>query len=88
MRGTASAFYILTVTFIGLALGPYTMGKLSDVFINRGYDPTESLRYGIMIGLFSYVFAAVFLFLSAKHIEKEETTRLERAREAGEPGLD
>jgi multisubunit Na+/H+ antiporter MnhG subunit len=29
LRGTASAAYLLVVTFIGLALGPYTIGRLS-----------------------------------------------------------
>ena len=29
MRATASAAYLLVVTFIGLALGPYTIGRLS-----------------------------------------------------------
>ena len=29
MRGSASAAYLLVVTFIGLALGPYTVGRLS-----------------------------------------------------------
>ena len=29
LRGTASAAYLLVITFIGLALGPYTIGRLS-----------------------------------------------------------
>ncbi len=36
MRGTASAFYILMITFIGLALGPYSIGKLSDALAQGG----------------------------------------------------
>ena len=32
MRATASAFYVLMNTFIGLALGPFLMGQLSDGF--------------------------------------------------------
>ena len=39
LRAVASAFYILLITFIGLALGPYTMGKLSDVFAARRRRP-------------------------------------------------
>lgn len=31
-RGIAGAAYLLVVTFVGLALGPYTIGKLSVVF--------------------------------------------------------
>lgn len=30
MRAAASAFYILCVTFVGLALGPYVIGRISD----------------------------------------------------------
>jgi hypothetical protein len=29
LRGSASAAFLLVVTFIGLALGPYTIGRLS-----------------------------------------------------------
>ena len=36
MRATASAYYILAVTFIGLALGPYTMGQISDRMAKAG----------------------------------------------------
>ena len=32
MRAVAGAYYILVNTFIGLALGPYFMGQLSDGF--------------------------------------------------------
>lgn len=32
MRAVAGAYYILMNTFIGLALGPYVMGQLSDMF--------------------------------------------------------
>ena len=31
MRAVASAFYLLVLTFVGLALGPYTVGQLSDL---------------------------------------------------------
>ena len=30
MRATASAYYVLMNTFLGLALGPYLMGQISD----------------------------------------------------------
>ena len=32
MRGMAGAFFILTLSMIGLALGPYTLGRLADFF--------------------------------------------------------
>lgn len=30
MRATASAFYLLVVTYVGMSLGPYVVGRLSD----------------------------------------------------------
>ena len=42
MRATASAAYLLVVTFIGLAMGPYTIGKFSDLF---------DLRTALLLGL-------------------------------------
>ncbi|MEN8185238.1 MAG: MFS transporter, partial [Myxococcota bacterium] len=77
MRATASAFYLLIVTFIGLALGPYTIGKLSDSF--------GSLRLAMLTSLVANVLAVAFLLRAARSLERDEAGRLERAREAGEP---
>lgn len=87
MRGISGAFYILSVTFIGLALGPYTIGKISDAFVAAGLDSAEALRNGMMIALVSFAIGAVFLLLAGRHVGREEVTRIERARAAGEPGL-
>jgi MFS family permease len=87
MRGASSAFYILTVTFIGLALGPYAIGRISDFFVARGHASGDALRYGLLASLSSFVLAAIFLTLAGRHVEREERTRLDRARTAGEPGL-
>jgi hypothetical protein len=87
MRGASSAFYILTVTFIGLALGPYAIGRLSDYFVSRGAGSGDGIRYGMLASLASFVPAAVFLALAGRHVGREESTRLDRARAAGEPGL-
>ncbi len=51
MRAMASAFYLLMVTFIGLALGPFTMGQLSDAFATAGMTPADALREGMLWGL-------------------------------------
>ena len=84
MRATSSAFYILSVTFIGLALGPYTIGQISTRLGAAGADPADSLRQGILIGLGAYVLGVIFLWLSGRTVEQEEKTRLDRARAAGE----
>ena len=49
MRGTASAFYILSVTFIGLAMGPFTVGRVSDVLARGGADGGDALRTAMTI---------------------------------------
>lgn len=87
MRATSSAFYILTVTFLGLALGPYTIGKISDAFVNGGYGDGPALKYALLIALSTYLVSLLFLFLASRHVGAEEASRLERAGAAGEPGI-
>jgi hypothetical protein len=85
MRATASAYYILAVTFIGLALGPYAMGQISDRLLKAGHSSGESLGLAMQWGLLPYALAFVFLWLSSRHVERDETSRLDRARALGEP---
>ncbi len=85
LRALASAFYILLLTFIGLALGPYTMGLLSDTFARGGADPGIALRDAMSIGLGMLVVSALVLAVAARFLPAEEASRLERARAAGEP---
>ena len=79
MRGRAAAAYILTVTLLGLALGPFTVGFVSDL--------TGELRFGLIAGLAGNLGAAVLVGLAARHLERDEKSVIERARAAGEPGL-
>ncbi|MCG8592517.1 MAG: MFS transporter [Proteobacteria bacterium] len=79
MRASTSAFYLLVLTFIGLALGPYTIGRLSDGL--------GSLRLALLLGFTANVFAMVFLFAAVRHLETDEATLRERARAAGEPDV-
>lgn len=83
MRAAASAFYIVCMTFIGLALGPYVMGRLSDALGAAG-EPADALRTSILACLAVSVLAVRFFWLSARHIEAEESSRLERGRLLGE----
>ncbi|MGH0032699.1 MAG: spinster family MFS transporter [Myxococcota bacterium] len=76
MRAVASAFYLLIITFIGLALGPYTVGRLSDVL--------GDLPMAMRLALLSGVLACLFLALAMRHLERDEQTLLDRARAAGE----
>jgi hypothetical protein len=77
MRGSASAAYLLMVTFIGLALGPYAVGRLSVAL--------GDLRMAMLWALVAGAAGAVLLLLGARHIAHDEATRVARARAAGEP---
>lgn len=84
MRAMASAFYLLMVTFIGLALGPFMIGQISDVFTQAGSSSAESLQMGMLLGCSIAIISIVLLFISTKTIAKDLESRLERARSAGE----
>ena len=84
MRAVASAFYILMAT-VGLAVGPYAIGEVSDVLAATGMDAGESLRMSLLMSLGFLVVPGVFLLLLLRHLVPEEASRIERARAAGEP---
>jgi MFS family permease len=79
MRASASAFYLLVVTFIGLALGPYSVGRASVAL--------GSLRSAMLVGLGANALAFLFLVLAGRRLPADEASRLARARAAGEPGV-
>ena len=84
MRAIASAFYVLMAT-VGLALGPYAVGEISDVLTNTGMVPGEALRSSLLLSLTSLVIPLVLLLLLRGQLVPAEASRLERARAAGEP---
>lgn len=84
MRAIASAFYIMMITFIGLALGPYVMGQISDTLVAQGSTSAEALTQGMLWGLNAYIIALIMLIFAAFSIDKDQSTRLERAKELGE----
>ncbi len=78
MRGSIVSFYILTMTIIGLGLGPYIVGFISD--LNGGQlGPAISSVFWV-----SPVIVALLLVLVIR-LEKDEGLVLDRARSAGEP---
>jgi MFS family permease len=76
MRGTASAAYLLVITFIGLAMGPYTIGRLS---VGLG-----DLRAAMLLSLAANVVAALLLVRAMRVLPADERSVLARARSAGE----
>jgi MFS family permease len=78
MRGVAGAIYLLSLSILGLALGPYTTGKVAAL--------TGSLRIGILAMLAVVPPTLLLLWFSAHGIAAAEATRAARARAAGEGG--
>lgn len=84
MRALASAFYLLVATFIGLALGPYVVGTLSDTLGAASGDPQSGLRSAMLIAMAANGVALGFLLLAMRYLADEQATIAERARAAGE----
>ena len=77
MRAVASAAYILVITFVGLALGPYTIGRLSVAL--------DDLRLAMLFALLANLGAVAMLILASRHLVRDEANVMARAIAAGEP---
>lgn len=84
MRAVAGAWFLLMNTIIGLALGPYLMGKMSDLFTLAGADPALALTDAIACGQAMFLVTAVLLYMAMRHLPQDEANRLERAAALGE----
>jgi len=84
MRALAGAFYILMVSMLGLALGPYCVGLLSDTLINQGYSDGDALKTALAAALGVLVITLITLLLACRYLPEEEATKLDRARKLGE----
>ncbi|MEH6609874.1 MAG: MFS transporter [Halioglobus sp.] len=85
MRAAASAFYLAMVTFLGLAMGPYLIGYLSDSFVAGGMNSADALEKSLGYGLLVFVIVIVFSLLMKRHLLDDLHGREERARAHGEP---
>ena len=74
MRARASAVFLLFVTVVGLALGPYVVGRLSDLW--------GDLRLAFMTATISNVVAFALFVLASRTIATDEETRHTRASAA------
>ena len=69
MRATASAVFLFINNLIGIGIGTFAIGLLSDTLVTQfGVD---SLRYSILAGTGFYIIAAAFFFLAAKWVEQD-----------------
>jgi MFS family permease len=88
MRALSSAFYIMMITFIGLALGPYLIGYVSDGIMSSGVESGDALQRAMVYALGMLGVAGVFIVAAFGFLPRDEATRLDRARAAGEAELD
>lgn len=69
MRTTASALFLLINNLLGIAVGIYYFGLVSDLL-----KPTfgaESLRWSIYTGMGFYLLAALLFFLASKRLDRD-----------------
>ena len=69
MRAVASAVLFLVLNFIGLGLGPLTIGFLSD-YLEPTYG-AESLRYAFMISYLTSALTMILFYLASRNYAKE-----------------
>ena len=77
MRGTAGATQVLGATLIGLGLGPYAVGKISE--------GTGDLGFANVVILSVYALSAACLLYVYRNLPAAEASRVERAGAVGEP---
>jgi MFS family permease len=76
MRGAATATYFLGTTIIGLGLGPFTVGMLSEYLGDLG---KASIAIIAVLPI-----SATLLYLVYRQLPAAEASRIDRARAAGE----
>ncbi len=69
MRATASAIFLFINNLIGIGLGTFAIGLLSDTLQAQFGD--DSLRYSILAGTGFYIIASALFFLAARWLEQD-----------------
>ena len=69
MRSTASAIFLLFNNLLGIAVGFYYFGWMSDLLAPRFGE--ESLRWAIYTGMGFYLMAAVLLFGASRTLKRD-----------------
>ena len=69
MRSTASALFLLVINLLGLGVGLWIFGFLSDRL--APVYGTESMRYAITYGLSFYAGAAVLMLLASRRLPRD-----------------
>jgi predicted MFS family arabinose efflux permease len=69
MRATASAVFLFVNNLIGIGLGTWALGALSDALTQRFAE--DSLRYSILAGCVFYLLAALLLWGATRWLERD-----------------
>ena len=85
MRAVAGAFFILMLSMLGMALGPYLTGEVSDVLIAQGVDDGESIKTALALCTCVLVITIGCLLTACRYLPEEEKNKIEIARSYGEP---
>ena len=83
-RATTSAFALMVATFIGIALGPYITGYISDVISAAGVSEGEALRQAMLWTLLLPISGMLVVTQALRHVERDEAGVMDRARALGE----
>jgi MFS family permease len=76
MRGTATAVFFLGTTVLGLGIGPYMVGLISDV--------TGRLQTAMLSTLLAVPLVILCIVIASRAVPKLEASVVERAQAAGE----
>ena len=79
MRATASAYYIMMLTFIGLALGPFMIGQISDFYMAGGLADGPALRSAMLWSIVMFGGSLALLTLAMRYLPGDEAARIEHA---------
>ena len=69
MRASAAASFLLINNLVGLGLGSWSVGALSDA-LTPAYG-VEALRYAIVAALGFYLLAGLFMALAGRELRKD-----------------
>jgi MFS family permease len=69
MRATASAVFLFIINLVGIGVGTYAIGAISDTLAAQFGD--DSLRYSILAGTSFYIAASGFFLLAARWLERD-----------------
>lgn len=83
-RATTTAFYVMVTMLVGMGLGPYVVGYISDGIALSGIASGEALRQAMLWSLLAPLIGVWFIVGAIRRIEEDESSLLDRARALGE----